>query len=127
MSDNQGSFLQRPGKTVYRHLRDAAARRATSTMAVSLWCWPMARWVNRDTAGGFWSGGFESMVMMLGDTMIVPEQLNPGASFRRVKDIARILFDFDLASSSQRAESNECDLCATILRFTMTATLQGVM
>ena len=70
-----------------------------------MWCWPMAPMVNKDTAGGFWSGGFESMVMMPDDTVIVPEQLNPGAGFRRVKDIAQILFDFGLASSSgQRAE-----------------------
>ena len=35
--------------------------------------------VSKDAASYFWSGGFESMVLMPGDTIVVPEQTNKGS------------------------------------------------
>jgi polysaccharide export outer membrane protein len=56
--------------------------------------------VSKDAANGFWSGGFSSMVLMPGDTVIVPEQLNPGEGWRHLKDFSQILFDFGLAAAA---------------------------
>lgn len=97
---NQGSFLQKPGKTVNRYLRDAGGPTRNADKSRVFVVLANGSVVSKDTAGGFWSGGFESMVLMPGDTVIVPEQLNPGAGWRHAKDFAQILFSFGLAAAA---------------------------
>ena len=97
---NQGSFLQRPGKTVARYIRDAGGPTRNADKGRIYVVLANGSLVSKDAASGFWSGGFESMVLMPGDTVVVPEQLNPGAAWRNFKDLARILFDFGLAAAA---------------------------
>ena len=97
---NQGSFLQRPGKTVNRYLREAGGPTRNADKNRTFVVLANGAVVSKDSAGGFWSGGFDSMVLMPGDTVIVPEQLNPGAGWRRFKDFSQILFDFGLAAAA---------------------------
>jgi protein involved in polysaccharide export with SLBB domain len=97
---NQGSFLQRPGKTVSRYIRDAGGPTRNADKNRTFVVLANGAVVSKDSAGSFWSGGFASMVLMPGDTVIVPEQLNPGAGWRHVKDVAQILFDFGLAAAA---------------------------
>jgi polysaccharide biosynthesis/export protein len=102
---NQGSFLQRPGKTVSRYLRDAGGPTRNADKGRIFVVRANGAVVSKDAASGFWSGGFESMVMMPGDTVVVPEQLNPGAAWRNFKDFAQILFDFGLAAAAVKVLS----------------------
>ncbi|MFZ0315041.1 MAG: SLBB domain-containing protein, partial [Candidatus Korobacteraceae bacterium] len=97
---NQGSFIQRPGKTVSRYLRDAGGPTRAADKGRIFVVRANGAVVSKDAASGFWSGGFESMVMMPGDTVIVPEQLNPGAALRNFKDWSQILFNFGLAAAA---------------------------
>ncbi|HUK42989.1 MAG TPA: SLBB domain-containing protein [Candidatus Bathyarchaeia archaeon] len=97
---NQGSFLQRPGKTVYRYLRDAGGPTRNADKNRVFVVLANGSVVSKEAAAGFWSGGFDSMVLMPGDTVIVPEQLNPGQGWRHFKDFAQILFDFGLAAAA---------------------------
>jgi len=97
---NQGSFLQRPGKTVDRYLRDAGGPTRNADKDKIFVVLANGAVVSKDAAPHFWSGGFSSMVLMPGDTVIVPEQLNPGAGWRKFKDFSQILFDFGLAAAA---------------------------
>ena len=97
---NQGSFLQRPGKTVSRYLRDAGGPTRAADKGRIFVVRANGAVVSKDAASGFWSGGFDSMVMMPGDTVVVPEQLNPGAALRNFKDWSQILFNFGLAAAA---------------------------
>ncbi len=97
---NQGSFLQRENKTVSRYLRDAGGPTRNADKGRIYVLRANGAVVSKDAANGFWSGGFSSMVLMPGDTLVVPEQLNPGAAWRNIKDISRILFDFGLAAAA---------------------------
>jgi polysaccharide export outer membrane protein len=97
---NQGAFIQRPGKTVSRYLRDAGGPTRNADKGRIFVVRANGAVVSKDAASGFWSGGFESMVMMPGDTVIVPEQLNPGAALRNFKDWSQILFNFGLAAAA---------------------------
>ncbi|MGO9307216.1 MAG: SLBB domain-containing protein, partial [Candidatus Korobacteraceae bacterium] len=97
---NQGSFIQRPGKTVSRYLRDAGGPTRNADKGRIFVVRANGAVVSKDAASGFWSGGFESMVMMPGDSVIVPEQLNPGAALRNFKDWSQILFNFGLAAAA---------------------------
>ena len=97
---NQGSFIQRPGKTVDRYLRDAGGPTRAADKGKIFVVRANGSVVSKDAASGFWSGGFSSMVMMPGDTVVVPEQLNPGAALRNFKDWSQILFNFGLAAAA---------------------------
>jgi polysaccharide export outer membrane protein len=97
---NQGSFIERPGKTVVRYLRDAGGPTRNADKGKIFVVRANGSVVSKDAASGFWSGGFSSMVLMPGDTVVVPEQLNPGAAFRNFKDWSQILFNFGLAAAA---------------------------
>jgi len=102
---SQGSFIQRPGKTVVRYLRDAGGPTRAADKSRIFVVRANGAVVSKTAASGFWSGGFDSMVMMPGDTVVVPEQLNPGAAWRNFKDFAQILFDFGLAAAAVKVLS----------------------
>jgi protein involved in polysaccharide export with SLBB domain len=97
---NQGSFLQRPGQTVGHYLRDAGGPTRNADKGRIFVVLANGAVVSKDAADGFWRGGFSSMVLMPGDTVIVPESLNPGAGWRHLKDFSQILFDFGLAAAA---------------------------
>jgi len=97
---NQGSFLQRPGKTVERYIREAGGPTRNADANRTFVVLANGAVVSKDSAKNFWSGGFASMVLMPGDTVVIPEQTNPGAGWRKFKDFAQILFDFGLAAAA---------------------------
>lgn len=97
---NQGSFIQRPGKTVTRYLRDAGGPTRNADKGKTFVVRANGSVVSKDAASGFWSSGFNSMVLMPGDTVVVPEQVNPGAALRNFKDWSQILFNFGLAAAA---------------------------
>jgi len=102
---NQGSFLQREGKTVSRYLRDAGGPTRNADRDKIFVVRANGAVVSKGAATGFWSGGFASMVLMPGDTVVVPEQLNPGAGWQHVKDFAQILFNVGLAAAAVKVLS----------------------
>ncbi len=97
---NQGSFLQQPGKTVSRYLREAGGPTRNADKGRIFVVRANGAVVSKDTASVFWSGGFSSMILMPGDTVVVPEQLNPGSGLRNFKDWSTILFNFGLAAAA---------------------------
>ena len=97
---NQGSFIQKDGKTVSHYLRDAGGPTRAADKSKIFVVLANGAVVSKDAAPGFWSGGFASMVLMPGDTVVVPEQLNPGAGLRTFKDWSQILFNFGLAAAA---------------------------
>ena len=97
---NQGSFLQQPGKTVASYLRNAGGPTREADKGRIFVVRANGGVVSKDAASGFWSGGFDSMVMMPGDTVVVPEQLNRGSFIRGVKDWSQVLANFGLAAAA---------------------------
>jgi polysaccharide export outer membrane protein len=97
---NQGSFLQLPGKTVSTYLRNAGGPTRNADKGRIFVVRANGAVVSKDAASGFWSGGFDSMVLMPGDAVVVPENLNPGAALRNFKDWSQILFNFGLAAAA---------------------------
>lgn len=97
---NQGSFLQQPGKTVNTYLRSAGGPTRNADKGRIFVVRANGAVVSKDAASGFWSGGFDSMVLMPGDAVVVPENVNPGAGLRAFKDWSQILFNFGLAAAA---------------------------
>ena len=102
---NQGSFMQQPGKTVSTYLRSAGGPTRNADKGRIFVVRANGAVVSKDAASGFWSGGFDSMVLMPGDAVVVPENLNPGGGLRAFKDWSQILFNFGLAAAAVKVLS----------------------
>ena len=97
---NQGSFIQQPGKTVSTYLRNAGGPTRDADKGRIFVVRANGAVVSKDAASHFWSGGFESMVLMPGDSIVVPEQTNKGSLMRGVKDWSQVLANFGLAAAA---------------------------
>jgi polysaccharide biosynthesis/export protein len=97
---NQGSYLRIPGKTVSSYLRNSGGPTRDADKGRIFVVRANGGVVNRDSASKFWMGGFDTMVLMPGDAVIVPEQTDKGSFVRGLKDWSTILFNFGLAAAA---------------------------
>ena len=97
---NPGSFIQQPGKTVTAYLRNAGGPTRDADAGRIFVVRANGSVVSKDTSSKFWGGGFQSMVMMPGDTVVVPPETDKGAGLRAFKDWSQILFNFGLAAAA---------------------------
>jgi hypothetical protein len=63
--------------------------------------------IARNNSGGFFGGGFESVAMMPGDTLVVPAQMDResryNAFIRGAKDWTQILANFGIAAAGLKS------------------------
>ena len=97
---NQGSYLRTPGKTVNSYLRNAGGPTRDADKGRIFVVRANGGVVNKDASSTFWSGGFDSMILMPGDAVIVPEQTDKGSFVRGLRDWSQILFNFGLAAAA---------------------------
>src|SRR5271165_252451 len=102
---NQGSFLRTPGTTVNSYLRNAGGPTRDADKGRIFVVRANGGVVNKDASSTFWSGGFDGMVLMPGDAVIVPEQTDKGSFVRGLKDWSTILFNFGLAAAAVKVLS----------------------
>ena len=97
---NPGSYIQQQGKTVNAYLRNAGGPTRNADSGKIFVVRANGAVVSKDAAPKFWGGGFDSMVMMPGDTVVVPPNTDKGAGLRNFKDWSQILFNFGLAAAA---------------------------
>jgi polysaccharide biosynthesis/export protein len=97
---NPGSYIQQQGKTVNAYLKNAGGPTRDADSGRIFVVRANGAVVSKDTAPKFWGGGFDSMVMMPGDTVVVPPNTDKGAGLRNFKDWSQILFNFGLAAAA---------------------------
>jgi len=102
---NQGSFVRESGKTVSSYLRNAGGPTRDADKGRIFVVRANGGVVNKDASSTFWSGGFDGMVLMPGDAIIVPEQTDKGSFVRGLKDWSTILFNFGLAAAAVKVLS----------------------
>jgi hypothetical protein len=56
--------------------------------------------ISKTTTSHLWTGGFDTLRLQAGDTVVVPEQTNKGAFLRSFKDWSQILSNFGLAAAA---------------------------
>ncbi|MGA9566605.1 MAG: hypothetical protein WBS19_13845, partial [Candidatus Korobacteraceae bacterium] len=93
------------GKTVNSYLRNAGGPTRDADKGRIFVVRANGGVVNKDASTTFWSGGFDSMVLMPGDAVIVPEQTDRGSFVRGLKDWSTILFNFGLAAAAVKVLS----------------------
>ncbi len=97
---NQGAFVRQPGKTVSNYLRNAGGPTRDADKGKIFVVRANGGVVNKDASSSFWSGGFDGMILMPGDSVVVPEQTDRGSFVRGLKDWSTILFNFGLAAAA---------------------------
>jgi protein involved in polysaccharide export with SLBB domain len=97
---NPGSYIQQSGKTVNAYLKNAGGPTRDGDSGKIFVVRANGAVVSKDTAPKFWGSGFDSMVMMPGDTVVVPPNTNKGEGLRNFKDWSQILFNFGLAAAA---------------------------
>jgi protein involved in polysaccharide export with SLBB domain len=102
---NQGSFLREQGKTVNSYLRNAGGPTRDADKGRIFVVRANGGVVNKDASSSFWSGGFDGMILMPGDAVVVPEQTDRGSFVRGLKDWSTILFNFGLAAAAVKVLS----------------------
>lgn len=97
---NPGSYIQQAGKTVNAYLKNAGGPTRDADSGRAFVVRANGAVVSKDTAPKFWGGGFDSMVMMPGDTLVMPPNTDKGEGLRNFKDWSQILFNFGLAAAA---------------------------
>ena len=97
---NQGAFVREPGRTVNSYLRNAGGPTRDADKGRIFVVRANGGVVNKDASSTFWSGGFDGMILMPGDAVVVPEQTDKGSFVRGLKDWSTILFNFGLAAAA---------------------------
>ena len=97
---NPGSYIQESGKTVNAYLKNAGGPTREADSGRIFVVRANGAVVSKDTAPKFWASGFDSMVMMPGDTVVVPPNTDKGQGLRNFKDWSQILFNFGLAAAA---------------------------
>jgi protein involved in polysaccharide export with SLBB domain len=97
---NPGSYIQQAGKTVNAYLKNAGGPTRDADSGRAFVVRANGAVVSKDTAPKFWGGGFDSMVMMPGDTLVMPPNTDKGQGLRNFKDWSQILFNFGLAAAA---------------------------
>jgi polysaccharide export outer membrane protein len=97
---NHGAFVREQGKTVNSYLRNAGGPTRDADKGRIFVVRANGGVVNKDASSTFWSGGFDGMILMPGDAVVVPEQTDRGSFVRGLKDWSTILFNFGLAAAA---------------------------
>jgi len=100
---NNGAFVFKPGKTVADYLRRAGGARRDGDKGREFVIRADGSTVSRQQHRGFISRNFDTLRLMPGDTIVVPEKLPRGAAARAaLRDWATILGQLGLAAGGIR-------------------------
>ena len=97
---NQGAFLQKNGKTLSAYLQNAGGPTRDADKGREFVYRANGTVISKQATSRMWTGGFDTMHLMPGDTLVVPEQVNKGAFLRGFKDWSQILSNFGLAAAA---------------------------
>lgn len=107
--NNDNVFIYKPGKTVSDIVKSAGLTEDAEPDQAFVLRADGSIVARRDRGGSFFGGGFESMPVMPGDTLVVPAQIDRESRYNAVtrvfKDWTQILSNFGLGVAAIRAVS----------------------
>jgi polysaccharide export outer membrane protein len=93
---NKSSFLHRTDRSLGDYLKAAGGATREADKGRMFVVRADGSVLNKQTTHGFWNGGFESLRLMPGDAVVVPERLSRGSLLKNLKDWTQILSQFAL-------------------------------
>jgi len=97
---NNNSFFYRMDKSVGSYLKQAGGTTRQADNARILIIRADGSVLSKQSVGGLWNGGFESLRLMPGDAIVVPERLSQGTVLRALKDWSQVFAQFALGAAA---------------------------
>lgn len=97
---NSNAFIFKPGKTVGDYLRLSGGVSRDGDKGRSFVIRADGSTLSSQSFHGLFSGGFKTLRLMPGDTVVVPEKLDKGAVLRGFKDWTQIVTQFVLGAAA---------------------------
>ncbi len=93
---NQNSFLYKPGSPIKRYLGLAGKGTRMADSKHMFLIRADGSVISRDQVSSFLTGGFDSVKTLPGDMLVVPSQMDKGATMRGLKDWSQVISQFGL-------------------------------
>ncbi len=103
---NSNAFIYKPGKTVGDYLRLSGGATRDGDKGRSFVIRADGSTLSNQSFHGLFSGGLDSVQLMPGDTVVVPEKLDKGAVLRGFKDWTQIVGQFVLGAAAVKVLLN---------------------
>ena len=99
---NKNSFIYKPGKTVadYLHLAGGATRDGDKHRAFVIRA--DGSTISRQQHNLLLSRNFNTLRLMPGDTIVIPERLDRGTTFRAIRDWSQVFTQFFLGAAAAK-------------------------
>ena len=97
---NSNAFIYKPGKTVGDYLRLSGGATRDGDKGRSFVIRADGSTLSSQSFHGLFSGGLDSVRLMPGDTVVVPEKLDKGAVLRGFKDWTQVVGQFVLGAAA---------------------------
>ncbi len=102
---NQNSFIYKTGKTVAQYLIQSGGGNRDADRARLFVVRADGSVVSKQMHHGLWAGSFESMRLMPGDTVIMPERIRTGGLLKGIRDWSQVFSQFALGAAAIRVIS----------------------
>jgi polysaccharide biosynthesis/export protein len=99
---NNSSFLYRRGESVDGYLKRAGGPTRDADRDRMFLLRADGSVLSRQSVKGLWNGGFSSLRLMPGDTIVVPERLSHGSFLRGLRDWSQVFSQFALGAAAVR-------------------------
>jgi protein involved in polysaccharide export with SLBB domain len=99
---NKNSFLYRHEARVDDYLRRAGGPTRDADKSRMFVIRADGSVLSKQSVKGLWNGGFESLRLMPGDTIIVPERLSHGSFLKGLRDWSQVFSQFALGAAAIR-------------------------
>jgi polysaccharide export outer membrane protein len=97
---NKNSFLYRTDNRVGKYLQAAGGATRDADKGRIFVIRADGSVVSKQSVSGLWTGNFEGLRLAPGDSIIVPERLNRGATLRGIRDWTQIFSNFALGAAA---------------------------
>jgi polysaccharide export outer membrane protein len=99
---NKNSFLYRREERVEDYLRRAGGPTRDADRSRMFVIRADGSVLSKQSVKGLWNGGFNSLRLMPGDAIVVPERLNQGAFLKGLRDWSQVFSQFALGAAAVR-------------------------
>jgi protein involved in polysaccharide export with SLBB domain len=100
---NKNSFFYRSNRRVADYLKLAGGATRDADKSRVFVVRADGSVVSKQSMGGAWTGArFESLLLMPGDAIVVPERLNRGATLKAIRDWSQVFSQFALGAAAVR-------------------------
>lgn len=97
---SKNSFLYRPNERLSWYLRQAGGETREADKGRTFVIRADGSVVSKQSVGRLWTGSFDALRLMPGDTIIVPERLNRGATLKAIRDWSQVFTQFALGAAA---------------------------